>query len=565
MKKIFAIIVVCIATVHTIDAQNFEWAISFGGSGQELCESSALDASGNVYTTGYFHNTVDFDPGAGTANLTAPGVSPNIFVQKMDPSGNFLWAKSFGGEFGDFTYDISIGPDGNVYTTGHFVGTADFDPGTGTTELTSVGGLDIFVQKMDPSGNFLWAKVFGGTGWDESRSISTDNAGNVYITGQFEGTADFDPGVGTMNLTAAGNRDIFVQKLDPSGNFIWAKSFGGTDFDGGLSLSVDAAGNVYTTGYHQGTADLDPSEGVDEYSSAGFKDIFIQKMDASGNFLWAKTFGGTASEEGVSIALDAQDNIVATGQFGGTIDFDPGDGVVNITATGALSTFVLKLDGAGDFLWAKEFGGSGAAAFGKGVCFDQEENVYVTGVFSETVDFDPGTGQANLSSNGAYDMFVQKMDASGNFQWAVAFGGIEFDWALTTNVDDMGSVYTTGWYSGTIDFDPGAGTTNLSSFGNGDIFAQKLSQDMTTGIFELGQGIEVTVYPNPNAGSFLFSIKQAINDVEITLTDMQGRVVYEQVVNAPSNSSVEFDGPAGMYLLTVRTPNRQSVIKLIKE
>ena len=162
---------------------------------------------------------------------------------------NFEWAKSFGGTSTDQGYSIALDSSGNVYTTGRFQGTADFDPGAGTNNLTAQGDYDVFIQKLDPSGNFLWAKSFGGTSYDVGYSIALDASGNIYTTGLFGGTVDFDPGAGTNNLTAQGNFDVFIQKLDPSGNFLWAKSFGGTSYDVGYSIALDASGNIYTTGY----------------------------------------------------------------------------------------------------------------------------------------------------------------------------------------------------------------------------------------------------------------------------------------------------------------------------
>jgi len=236
MKKAFAIFTAYFLAVATINAQNFEWAIAFGGAGKDQVYAISIDASGNIYTTGYFKETVDFNPGAGTYNLTSAGQS-DIFIQKLDAAGNFLWAKSFGGTSGDVAYSLSIDASGNVYTTGWFRGTVDFDPGAGTYFLTSEGFKDIFIQKLDAAGNFLWAKSFGGTSGDKAYSLSIDILGNVYTTGYFEGTVDFDPGAETYYLTSEGDADVFIQKLDAAGNFLWAKSFGG-EYPDGATLSA---------------------------------------------------------------------------------------------------------------------------------------------------------------------------------------------------------------------------------------------------------------------------------------------------------------------------------------
>ena len=158
-----------------------------------------MDSSGNVYTTGYFFFDVDFDPGAGSTELTSAG-SNDVFVSKLDPLGNFVWAKRFGGPSSQVSFSIAVDDSGNVYTTGYFQGTADFDPGSGTSNLTSVGSEDVFVSKLNSVGNFVWAKSFGGIGY----SVAVDSSGNVYTTGYFAGTEDFDPGAGTSNILSLG-------------------------------------------------------------------------------------------------------------------------------------------------------------------------------------------------------------------------------------------------------------------------------------------------------------------------------------------------------------------------
>jgi len=457
---------------------NFEWAKSMGGVGTEF-GFSTVDDVGNVYTTGRFWGTVDFDPGSGTANLTSAG-SNDVFVQKLDAAGNFLWAKSMGGSFDSRGNSITVDASGNVYTTGFFKGTADFDPGSGITNLTSAGYEDIFVQKMDTDGNFLWAKSMGGTSDDYGNSITVDAAGNVYTTGQFWGTVDFDPGSSTYNLSSVGSYDIFVQKLDAAGNFLWAKSMGGTSDDRGSSITVDAAGNVYTTGQFWGTVDFDPSSGTANLTSAGSNDVFVQKLDAAGNFLWAKSMGGTGYDRGNSITVDAAGIVFNTGYFQGTADFDPSSGTANLTSAGSWDIFVQKLDASGNFLWAKSIGGSSDDR-GNSITIDASGNVYSTGGFTGTADFDPGSSTYNLTSAGSKDIFVQKMDSAGDFVWARSMGGSLFETGSTITVDASGNLYTTGYFEGTADFDPSSGTANLTSAGSVDIFVQKMSQCYTYG------------------------------------------------------------------------------------
>ena len=459
-------------------AQDFLWAKSIGGTGIDIARSMTLDATGNVYTTGAFTGTVDFDPGAGTSNLSSLGGN-DVFIQKMDASGNFLWVRSFGASSNDFGNSVALDASGNVYITGYFSGTVDFNPGAGTNYLTSSGGNDIFIQKLDASGNFLWARSFGGPSSDLGNTIDVDASGNVYSIGYFQGTADFNPGAGTYNLTSAGSADIFIQKLDASGNFLWAKSIGGTGVDIGYSIDLDASGNVYTTGYFRNTVDFDPGAGTYNLTSEGNSDAFVQKLDASGNFIWVKSFGGTSTDIGTSIGLDASGNVYTSGYFRNTVDFDPGAGTYNLASEGNSDVFIQKLDASGNFLWARSFGGTNND-ISKSIGIDASGNVYTTGYFQIVVDFDPGTGISNLFSAGADDVFIQKLDASGNFLWARSFGGTNTDIGNSIGIDASGDVYTAGYFSGTIDFDPSASVANHTSAGGGDIFVHKLSSCPST-------------------------------------------------------------------------------------
>lgn len=194
-------------------------------------------------------------------------------------SQNFIWAKQMGGIDTDEGRAICIDIIGNIYITGWFNGTADFDPGTGTYNLTSSGTSDIYVAKLDAAGNFNWAINLGGSGIDAARDIAVDPAGNIYITGNFEDTADFDPGIGIYNLTCVGGSDIFVCKLSSSGSLIWAKQMGGPSGNAevGYSIAVDVNGNVYTLGVFF-SGDFDPGPGIYNLTSAGYHDVFISKL-----------------------------------------------------------------------------------------------------------------------------------------------------------------------------------------------------------------------------------------------------------------------------------------------
>jgi hypothetical protein len=478
MKTAIFTLCVCLVMVLSSQGQTLSMAKQLGGPLDDVGYSIALDAAGNIYTTGFFKGTADFDPGPGTFNLTAAGLQ-DIFITKMDAAGNLVWAKQLGGAADDYGRSIAVDAAGYVYITGSFMGTADFDPGPGIVTLASVGSWDAFVGKLDASGNFVWAKSLGGSSeHDKGNSIAVDASGNVLVTGGFHGTIDFDPGPATFSL-AAGYIDVFVWKLDASGSFVWAKKMGGQFSDIAYSIAVDGLGNVFTTGYFKGYADFDPgpAEFWLVYNSTD-ADVFISKLDPSGNFIWAKQFTASPYDYcfGHSIALDDASNVYIAGHFKGTTDFDPGPGTFNIKASALHDSFVSKLDAAGNLVWAKAFGGciEGTAY---SVALDKAKNVYVTGVFRYIADFDPGPGTFNLESKGGNDGYIIKLTSSGNLVWGKHVGGTwNYDNGYSIAVDAQNNVYTTGQFADVADFDPGAGTSNLTSAGGVDIYVHKLSQ-----------------------------------------------------------------------------------------
>jgi Beta-propeller repeat len=248
-----------------------------------------------------------------------------VTLESHSQAPTLEWAKGVGGTSSTFGASIGIDALKNVYTTGQFNGTTDFNPGTGTFSLPSAGGSDIFISKLDANGNFVWANRIGSAGADYGYAIAVDGSGNQYITGAFNGTVDFNPGAGTANLTSGGVADIFILKLDAAGIFQWAQKIGSTGADEGNSITIDPSGDILLTGLFTGTVDFDPSAvGTTNLVSLGNNDIFITKFNASGNFVWAKGIGNTGFDRGNSIKTDLSGNVYTTGTFVGTVDFDPG-------------------------------------------------------------------------------------------------------------------------------------------------------------------------------------------------------------------------------------------------
>lgn len=550
MKNTIILVALSFLTLSSF-SQNFEWVKSLGGNQYDYGKSITIDATGNVYTTGTYQGTVDFDPGVGIYTLTSSG-SDDAFVSKLDANGNFIWAKSMGGAAANEDADaIAVDASGNVYTTGWFRGPADFDPGIGTYTLGANGAYDVFVSKLDVNGDFVWAKgITSNNAQALGFSINVDGSGNVYISGNFTQTSDFDPGVGTYTLTATNtDYDSFIFKLNATGDFVWAKSMGGGGTDGTYSV-LDIQGNIYMTGWFTGTSDFDPGSGTYTLSAASLNDVFVSKLDANGDFVWAKNMGGMGYDYARSIAIDASGNIYTTGGFGkvsATADFDPSSSIYSLTSNGDFDIFISKLDGNGNFVWAKSIGGTGTD-IGASVSLDLSGNIYVTGNYNGTVDFDPGIGTHTLTSMGNTDAYILKLDPLGNFKWVKQIGGTSDDASSSITLDPTGNIYTTGSYSNIVDFGSGTSTSILTSAGGYDSFVLKLSPS-PVGIEENSSSTSsINIYPNPNNGHF--TVKSDKKEMGLDLINALGQVIQTLQLNHSNNYQLDINTvSSGVYFI----------------
>ncbi|MES2763436.1 MAG: SBBP repeat-containing protein [Bacteroidota bacterium] len=556
MKKL--LLSICCAGI-TLTA-NAQWLRTFGGPSEDRGKSIAVDAAGNVYTTGWCSFNADLDPGPGTFTVATSG--DDTFVSKVDASGNFVWGKrvASGGGYDDYGMAITVDALGNVYTTGKFKATIDLDPGAGNYTITAAGDYDVFISKLDASGNFIWGKTIGGTGEDVGNSVTVDALGNVYIAGQFKSTCDFDPGIGTYTVSSNGNMDLFILKLDVSGNLVWAQTIGAGSNDAGNGIKVDASGNVHVTGYFAGNVDFDPGAGIVYLAGSG-SEVFVLKLDALGDLVWAKKMGASSTDKGTSIALDATGNVYTTGVTTDGADFDPGTGVFTLAtgSAGSSVSFISKLDAAGDFVWAKGFGGSGSAN-GEGVAVDGNGNVYTTGSFTNLIDFDPGAATLTYSTSSTNsDIYVSKLNANGDFVWAKYMGGGSADngYAITTDVS--GNIYTTGSFYYAADFSSGAGTTTVTSVGFFDAFVLKMDPTGSiasgnVGISEYTSTNDINIFPNPSSGLFNVASKIAIHEIQII--NLLGETVHSSTLNSERASIDLRNEPKGVYFYRIMHEER---------
>ncbi|MEY3443228.1 MAG: hypothetical protein RLZZ519_1509 [Bacteroidota bacterium] len=390
---------------------NLIWAVNYASTGSYEIYDLALDSSNNLLVVGTFTGTIDFDPGAGFANLTAQG-GKDMFLLKLTSGGNFLFVQPINSGAGsnEIPQAMELDAQGNIVVTGWFDGSVDADPGIGTTLLNSVGNGDIFIAKYDGNGNLLWAKALGSASNDSGWALTVDAQSNVTVAGRFGSTVDFDPGVGTANLIALGTFDGFLLRLDASGNLIWAKqlataaNFSCTVMD----IDTDTSGNLLLGGIFFGSVDLDPGPNSVAASTNGTYDMFLMKTDPAGNFLWGHGIGGNTTDGLYALSTDLEGNVYAGGTFVGTVDFDPGIGVTQETAISYTDIAVMKFDANGAFEWVAVAGGTNND-FIEQLRVSPQNQLYVTGSYTWTADFAPGPAVYNLTSVAGADAYVYRL------------------------------------------------------------------------------------------------------------------------------------------------------------
>ena len=449
-KQTLAVVLFCLGFMsNTLLAQTPNLLIkatsaTIGDNSQ--ARSMAVDASGNTYITGYFSGSVAF----GSTTLVSAG-GQDIFLAKYDNTGSFQWAKRAGGSVdNDIAYGVAVSGS-DVYITGFFNSTANFNTpsATGSNEITSAGGTDIFLAKYDNTGSFQWAKRAGGTTGDIAYGVAVSGS-DVYITGSFNSTANFNTpsATGSNEITSAGNSDIFLAKYDNTGSFQWAKRAGGTTGDIAYGVAVSGS-DVYITGSFNSTANFNtPSAtGSNEITSAG-QDIFLAKYNSSGIFQWAKRAGGTSNDVAYGVVVSGSD-VYITGYFQGTANFNTpsATGSNEITSAGSLDIFLAKYDNTGSFQWAKRAGAVGTsndAAYGVAV---SGSDVYITGGFRGTANFNTpsATGSNELTTVGTFgDVFLARYAGAVlpiellSFSGKHTEGGNLLTWQTANEVNNKG-------------------------------------------------------------------------------------------------------------------------------
>jgi len=385
---------------------NWLWARRAGGSLADRGRAITTNADGVSYVTGHFRGDANFSD----EWISSQGYE-DVFVAKIDANGNWEWAVRAGGDSYDYGYGIATDASGNCYVTGSFVGTASF----GSTNLFSNGSTDVFIAKLSPDGNWLWAVQAGGNGSESGEDVTIDNYGNVYLTGYFRNTASF----GAFSQTSAGGEDIFVARLNSSGNWLWAQRAGGESNAAAYGICHDDAGYCYITGDYWGDV------AFGSYPLTGGNEVFIAKIDSGGNWIWAIRTISDETNQAWDIDISCNGHLFIAGQHYSEITF----GTHTLLSAGSYDAFTAMANTEGNWLWAADGGGI-ATDYCGGVATDAAGSAIAVGDFYDEAVFSP----LNLISGGSHDVFIVKYNltpvpaAPQNLQISVLGNDVFLQW-----------------------------------------------------------------------------------------------------------------------------------------
>jgi hypothetical protein len=380
--------------------------------------------------------------------------------------------------------DIATDSQNNIIITGSFIGTLKLDMNVGPAKVTTSLNSDIFVAKYTQNGELIWFQNYNSSGQSAGLNVEVDQYDNIYLSGAFSGTADFDYSNSVFNLTSQSvnpaKRDIYILKLESNGNFIWAKRLGGNMGIRVSGMVLDSDNSVYTAGDFIGTIDFNPNSGVHSVTPLGTNIIgYILKLDSNGNFVWVDVIDGIGGGSRFhDLAIDFDQNLIGIGLFSGTCDFDSGAGIYDFGGSPSGGMFAMKVKNDGAFDWAIS---ADVSAYEVGL--DHNGSILIGGIFNGTVDFDPGIDTVYHTCEFFQDAFLLKLDSSGGYVWSGGMSGGTLGNSygpIITHIlsDDYNNMFVMGnYHTATTDIDPGIDTLIPTHYGETDLFLMKLNQD----------------------------------------------------------------------------------------
>lgn len=456
------------------------WAVREGQGGPAPNDGGralAVDRQGNVYVAGSQFG--EGDPGNNPGNA-------DMLIAKYSPKGVCLWKHVLGGPRDDRASGVALSPSGgSVYVVGRFQDVVDFDPGPRVRSFSADGSQKAVILEFSAAKGALIGARCIDSPWSSADAIAVDSRGFLLVGGVYSGPLTLQTQNGAAEHTSAGGLDIFLVKLNPSGQCLWSKTFGGPgQFDSVARLTTDRERSVFLTGYFTNTVDFGqgPADAVLTPSVVRgmSSNTFILKLSESGAFAWVKRLDGDGGwQTGQDIVVDAAGSVYVTGSFQGIVDFDPGAPEKQLKARDN-DAFVLKLDSTGSFVWVRPIGSSGDDR-GMGLALAPGGGVHAAGHFQGVVDFGGGLGETSdkgmLSSRGDRDVYLLRFDPSGRLLASLSFGGTGEDSAWCVANDSGGAIHLTGFFNDVMTIETGAYPVTLKSAGAKDVFTVKRKAD----------------------------------------------------------------------------------------
>lgn len=513
-------------------AQQFEWANSAGGLGVDVGRCIEALPNGGCMVGGSFGGSANFSG----QWLTGRGLTDG-FVARYTTNGDLLWVRNIGGHRDDAVRGMAIDEANNVYVCGTYTDTVIFVlSDTDTVAFGSAGGIDMFLAKYSPDGDFLWATTMGGPGEDLATDVVFHPEGALYVTGGFEKRCVF---AGTASLLSAGGRDVFLARFDPSGFYYGASRAGGLFNDTGAGVAVASDWKVYVTG----DFDEQATFGTINVQSNGSSDVFLAKYSYT-TPIWVRSAGGSTSDVATSLATDLQGTVTVCGYFLGQCVFP----TATLTAQGYNDVFVARYSDAGQCLWARSLGG-GALDNAMGIDVTWDGQIFVTGLFDSQFI----AGQDTVVGQG-YDVFVTHLNGNGQHMYTQVGGAASADIGQAISVGANSELYITGYYYFFADFGP----NSLPIAENGDALVAKLSA-----IFSVDEG-RFQQQPIALAATpfgYVLRLPDA-RPVRWQLTDLAGRAI---LFSSDAELFVPFHQlPKGLSIISAQTATGFSAIKLIR-
>lgn len=564
MRAIVIFLLLIVLIPKSTYSQSCTWVKRTQNSNETYSNDIIIDQFGNSYLIGAFTKTVDIDPGPNNFILSSKG-EWDIFVSKYDANGNFIWAISVGGKKDDSPNSISMDNKGNLYITGIFRDTVDFNPSIGINSLIA-SGYDGFLLKLDNNGNYISA--FNLNGWDYAYSVKCDSLNNTYISGNIYGVVDFNTGPGVSNIGQIGKNSGFIVKYDSIGNLIFASAFTNGNSSGvaDLFFDIDQNLNIYLAGNFSGTIDTDPSSGVYLQSST-YGAVYVCKLDSIGGLKWSGVVKGNDIIDVSSIGVK-NNEIFFTGSFKGTADLNPGSGIFNsTTSTSANEIYIIKLQTTGVFSWAKKLNRNNNP-FTNQSCqlkIDNNNNVYICGVFCGSVDFDPGPGVSLYNSialiGDSEDGFILKLDKNGGFLNMKHIAGSQsIEVVRSLSIDKNFNLYATGYTwlptfstTATVDFNY-PNNCNLTISDTVQAFIVKYGQFLD--IPENNSHFNLKAFPNPTSGKVQIELGNNYPNINVEIINLLGQTIQNYSIINSQNFSIDILGSKGLYILKLSVNNK---------